>query len=68
LIVPMFAHFVNNGFALTAMYLYQQKVVTTNLDTPESAPWPAVIISVGVVAIILFYFKKKFQSSNPILT
>lgn len=68
LVIPMFAHFVNNGFALTAIYLYQRKVVTTNLDSPESAPWPAVIISAGVVGVILFYYKRKFQSTNPSVT
>jgi hypothetical protein len=66
--VPMFAHFVNNGFAVCMIYLYQKKIVDTNLDSPEAAPWPAVIVAAGIVATALWYFKKKFQSSNPSLT
>ena len=66
--VPMFAHFVNNGFAVCMIYLYQKKIVDTNLDSPEAAPWPAVIVAAGIVATALWYFKTKFQSSNPSLT
>lgn len=66
--VPMFAHFVNNGFAVCMIYLYQKKIVDTNVDSPEAAPWPAVIVAAGIVATALWYFKTKFQSSNPSLT
>jgi uncharacterized protein len=66
--VPMFAHFVNNGFAVCMIYLYQKKIVDTNLDSPEAAPWPAVIVAAGIVATALWYFKTKLQSSNPSLT
>jgi membrane protease YdiL (CAAX protease family) len=66
--VPMFAHFVNNGFAVCMIYLYQKKIVDTNLDSPDAAPWPAVIVAAGIVATALWYFKTKFQSSNPSLT
>jgi membrane protease YdiL (CAAX protease family) len=66
--VPMFAHFVNNGFAVCMIYLYQKKIVDTNLDSPEAAPWPAVIAAAGIVVAALWYFKTRFQSSNPSLT
>ena len=65
--VPMFAHFVNNGFAVCMIYLYQKKIVDTNLESPEAAPWPAVIAAAGIVVAALWYFKTKFQS-NPSLT
>jgi uncharacterized protein len=66
--VPMFAHFVNNGFAVCMIYLYQKKIVDTNLDSPEAAPWPAVIAAAGIVVAALWYFKTKLQSSHPSLT
>jgi membrane protease YdiL (CAAX protease family) len=66
--VPMFAHFVNNGFAVCMIYLYQKKIVDTNLESPEAAPWPAVIVASAIVVAALWYFKEKIQSSNPSLT
>lgn len=64
LIVPMFAHFVNNGFSIIMIYLYQLKIVETNLETPESAPWPAIIAFACLTVLFLYYFKKKFYCSN----
>ncbi len=64
LIVPMFAHFVNNGFSILMIYLYQLKIVDTNIDTPEAAPWPAIIAFACLTGVLLFYFKKKFHSPN----
>jgi uncharacterized protein len=64
LLVPMFAHFVNNGFSITLMYLHQLKIVETDLESPESAPWPAVITFALVTGALLFFFKKKFHSPN----
>jgi membrane protease YdiL (CAAX protease family) len=65
--IPIFAHFVNNGFALSMIYLYQKKIVDTNLESPEAAPWPAVIAATAIVVTALWYFKNKFQP-NPSLT
>jgi uncharacterized protein len=64
LMVPMFAHFVNNGFSIIMIYLYQLKIVETNLETPESAPLPAIIVFAFLTGLLLFYFKKKFHSPN----
>jgi uncharacterized protein len=67
LIVPMFAHFVNNAFSILMIYLDQMKIVDTNFDTPEAAPWPAVITFALVTGALLFFFKKKFHSPNSSL-
>jgi uncharacterized protein len=64
LMVPMFAHFVNNGFSVIMIYLYQLKIVKTNLETPESAPWPAIIAFACLTGLLLYYFRKKFYSPN----
>jgi uncharacterized protein len=65
LLVPMFAHFVNNGFSILMIYLYQLKIIETDLESPESAPWPAVIAFALMTGALLFFFKKKFHSPNP---
>ncbi|HSI89730.1 MAG TPA: CPBP family intramembrane glutamic endopeptidase, partial [Adhaeribacter sp.] len=36
--VPITAHFMNNGFAVVALYLQQQKLIETNLETTEASP------------------------------
>jgi uncharacterized protein len=64
LIVPMFAHFVNNGFSIIMIYLYQLKIVETNLETSESAPWPAITAFAFLTGLLLYYFRKKFYSPN----
>ncbi len=65
LIVPIAAHLFNNGFSLIMLYLFQQKIINTDIEKPEAAPWPAVIgcalISIG----LLYFFKKRFSTSTP---
>jgi membrane protease YdiL (CAAX protease family) len=65
LMIPMLAHFINNGFAISMIYLYQLKIVSTDLDSTESAPWPAIIASSCLTGLLLYYFKKKSQTTNP---
>jgi hypothetical protein len=65
LIVPMMAHFINNGFAISMIYFYQLKIVSTDIDSTESAPWPAVIATAFLTGLLLYYFKKKSQTTNP---
>jgi uncharacterized protein len=66
ILVPMLAHIVNNGFAIVMIYLYQLNMVKTDLESPESAPWPAVITCAIVTVTLLFFFKNKFHSPNTI--
>jgi membrane protease YdiL (CAAX protease family) len=64
LLIPMFAHFVNNGFSVLMMYLYQKGTVTIDMDSPEAAPWPIVIGFTTVLIALLYYFKKYHQTQN----
>lgn len=64
LLIPMLAHFVNNGFSVLMMYLYQIGIITTDLESPEAAPWPAVIIFTAVFVAVMIYFKKYFETHN----
>jgi membrane protease YdiL (CAAX protease family) len=61
LLVPMFAHFVNNGFAVLMMYLHQLKIVNMDLEKEEAAPWYAVIVFAVIAASLLFLFKRKSE-------
>ena len=68
LIVPMFAHFVNNGFSVVMMYLHQIGVVDVEIDTPEAAPWPAVVGFAILTFVLLAYLKKFYESRNTSLS
>ncbi len=62
--VPILAHFVNNGFTVFMVYLYQQKVTSMNIESTESVPILASLAGAVVTAGLLYYFQK----SNSIQT
>ncbi len=64
LTLSMLAHFVNNGFTVVALYLHQQKVIDIDIESTESAPWPAVIFSAIFTAALLYIFRKFYQQKN----
>lgn len=68
LLVPMFAHFVNNGFAVLMIYLYQLKIVNMDLEKEEAAPWYAVIVFAVIAASLLFLFKRKSDEPKTALS
>jgi uncharacterized protein len=67
LLVPMFAHFVNNGFSVLMLYLYQQKIVPLDVEKEEAAPWYAILVFALIAAVLLYLFKKKSDESKTSL-
>jgi membrane protease YdiL (CAAX protease family) len=65
LIMPMLAHFLNNGMIVIALYLYQQGHINVDLEKPEAASWQAVLMSVFVLGVLLYLFKK-FYEQRPL--
>ncbi len=61
LALAMFAHFVNNGISVVALYFYRQGAFDYNLESTEAAPANVVVLSVLVTAGLLFYFYKYFE-------
>lgn len=61
LLMPMFAHFVNNGFSVLMLYLRQQGTVEMDVEAPEAAPWQAVAGFTILVIGLLFYYKRFFE-------
>lgn len=66
--ISMFAHFINNGFSVLMMYLNQLGVVDMDLETPEAAPWPAVVGFAILTFVLLAYLKKFYESRNASLS
>jgi uncharacterized protein len=67
LLIPMIAHFVNNGLSVLMMYLYQTGTISMDMDSPEAAPWPVVTGFTIVFSALLIYFKKHHTTHNATL-
>jgi uncharacterized protein len=65
--VSILAHFVNNGFTLIMMYLYQQKVSGYNIENEEHIPWSLALLSLALVVGILVYLRNYWLThSHPL--
>lgn len=56
---PIFAHFVNNGFTLIMLYLYQQKTTDLNVEATEVVPLGTALLALLVTIGLLVYFRKR---------
>lgn len=63
-LIPIIAHFVNNGFLVMIMYLYQKGIITADMESTEAAPWPLVISSTVVFIALMYYFKRYHTNQN----
>jgi uncharacterized protein len=63
--VPIFAHFVNNGFTLLMVYLYKNKAVKVDIESTESVPLTTALGSLVLTVLILrFFYQKYAQPKN----
>lgn len=63
--LAVLAHFVNNGFLVVALFLYQKGAFPINLeDTSTPVPWPAVLFS-AILSAMLLYAYKTFFNHHP---
>jgi len=60
--VPILAHFINNGFTVLMVYLYQQKVVSMDIESTEAVPLLGALVSGVFTAGMLYYFKLTNQN------
>ena len=67
--VPILAHFVNNGFTVLMVYLYQRKAVSMDIESTESVPLLGALVAGGITAGLLYYFNRinadKYPGKNP---
>ncbi len=62
--INIVAHFLNNAFALTALFFMKKEIGKQDLDKLEPhLHWSFVIISIGVL-ISLFYLLTKYSAKN----
>jgi len=60
LIVPLLAHFINNGFTLILLYLYQLDVSNFDVESPESIPLFPVIFSIIIGGYLIYSFRNYY--------
>lgn len=58
ILIPVFAHFVNNGFTLLMVHLHNQQLVKFNIEGGEAMPLYYVIPSVALTIWLIFWFRK----------
>jgi membrane protease YdiL (CAAX protease family) len=66
LIYAMVAHFVNNGFTVIMMYLYQQNRIALDIDKQE-VPSDAAFLSLILTALLVLVFYSMASKANPSL-
>jgi membrane protease YdiL (CAAX protease family) len=67
LLMPMFAHFVNNGFAVLMIYLNQQKIIEADIESTDyMPPWPVIATFSLIFAALLMYFKNFFDQKKAL--
>lgn len=61
LIVPIVAHFVNNGFTVFLLYLQQTKAIEYDVESTEPMPIYTIIMSLVLSAAVLYYLYQRFR-------
>lgn len=62
--VPIVAHIFNNGIAIIIMYLYNLKIVKTDLESIDHVPMPIVLFSLVATIGLLFLFRNYMESQS----
>ncbi|GAB3825796.1 CPBP family intramembrane glutamic endopeptidase [Pontibacter rugosus] len=61
MIVPIVAHFVNNGFTVFMLYLQQTRTIEADIESTEAMPWYTVALSVVVSVAIIYFLYQRFS-------
>lgn len=57
--VPIWAHFINNGFTVLMVYLYQKKLVGVDIEATDSMPIPIALGSFALWLGLMYYFRQR---------
>ncbi len=64
LLIPMVAHFVNNAFMVTMLYLYNREIIDFNIEDESQISATMVISSLVFSALLFFYLKSKYSANT----
>ncbi len=64
--LPIIAHFVNNGFAVIAMYLVDKNIVNPKVENigSESGDFLAIGFSAVIVVLLMWLIKKENRGNG----
>ncbi len=60
LLVPIFAHLINNGLTLILLYMYQHGAIEFDIESETSIPIGNIIFSLVLVVALIAYFRRYF--------
>ena len=62
--IPIVAHFINNAFTLTMLYMYQTGRTGIDIEMQETLPWQYLIFFGLLTGFLLYYFKRNTPSAK----
>lgn len=62
IVVPIVAHFVNNGFTVLMLYLYQTRAVDADIESTEAMPLYMVVLSLVLSAAVIYYLYQQYRA------
>lgn len=65
LLIAMFAHFVNNAFAVLSLYFYQMGAIDVSPEEPTAMSLPVVLFAAAMTALLLVGFRKFYSERMP---
>jgi len=68
IVIPMVAHFINNGFQVVMLYLNQLGVVSFDIESSESAHPLMVVLFTIITFAILLHLKKIHRENNSFVS
>lgn len=60
---PIIAHFMNNGFMVTLIYLYKIGGTSYNIEDEQASPWWLAMLFTFVLVGLLYFFRKRFNEN-----
>ncbi len=66
LLIPIFAHFVNNAIGVTMYWLYHRNSIDINLDTVGINEHSIIILVLSIISTGLLFYFSPFPKKNPV--
>lgn len=60
--VPIWAHFINNGFTVLMVYLYQKKLTGVDIEATDTVPIPVALATFALWIGLMYYFRRRNQT------
>ena len=62
IIIPIVAHFVNNGFTVLMLYLHQTRAIEADIESTEAMPFYTIALSVLLSAAVAYFLYQRFSA------